>query len=105
MSEKDKDEVYHDRNVAACAFVASTCDAYPGGWTPAPDTDDENVEWAIVWLELPQGQVSWHVPRVFAQGVLDRNDDYDYDGHSTDEKNDRVVGWMLDKRDGEERRL
>jgi hypothetical protein len=43
---------------------------------------------------------------VFAQGVLDRNDDYDYDGHSTDEKNDRVVGWMLDKREnGEERRL
>lgn len=38
--------------------------------------DPDGPEWPVVYIELPAGQVSWHVPQ----------HDRPWDGHSTDEK-------------------
>ena len=90
-AEKELDDVYHDRNLLACALVESI--GYPmAGWTPAPDADAD--KWAVVWAETPMGQVSWHVPRDLAEWLVTRNDRYDYDGHSRAVKNDRLSGWV-----------
>ena len=92
--EKEIDAVYDDRNLLACALVESVGEDVMGGWTPAPDTDSD--EWAIVWLELPVGQVSWHVPQALAERLVTRNDDYDWDGHTREEKNERLAEWATD---------
>lgn len=90
MIEKELDEVYHERNLLACAVVAGHLDH--GGWTPAPDADSE--EWAIAWTETPMGLLSWHVPREMAEKYLPRDDRYEYDGHSTPVKNYRLQSWL-----------
>lgn len=89
--EKEIDEVYEDRNLLACALIA-TAEPGMGGWTPAPDADSD--EWAIAWLETPAGQVSWHVPRVLAERLLPRRDGYEWDGHTRTEKNERLEAWL-----------
>lgn len=89
-STKQIDDVYRDRNLLACA-IANMLDYPMAGWTPAPDTDSDG--WAIVWAETPMGQVSWHVPRDLAESLVTRCDDYDYDGHDREEKNDRLASW------------
>ena len=87
MTEKDIDEVYRDRNLLACALAEST---QIGGWTP----DDENGdEWAIVFVETPHGQLSWHVPREMAESLVLRADWYEHDGHDRRIKNDRLASW------------
>jgi hypothetical protein len=89
--EKTLDEVYEDRNILACALAELHAQRSMGGWTPAPDVSGE--EWAIVWIETPQGQASWHVPRALAERIVTRNDGYEYDGHDRDVKNDRLAEW------------
>lgn len=88
---KSIDDVYRDRNLLACALVESVGQGTMGGWTPAEEAPDD---WAIVWVETPHGQLSWHVPRDMATSLVTRNDGYDYDGHSRTVKNDRLAGWV-----------
>ncbi len=88
--DKSLTEVYHDRNLLACA-LANMHEAGMAGWTPARDDDPE--KWAIVWLSTPLGQMSWHVPREMAEGLVVRNDDYEYDGHTRETKNARLSAW------------
>lgn len=92
-NEKEIDEVYDDRNLLACALVESVGRGTMGGWTPAPD--EAGDEWAIVWAELRSGQVSWHVERELAEKLVTRNDNYNYDGHTRKEKNDRLRRGLL----------
>lgn len=101
---KDKSDVYRERNLLALAFILSEAratQAYlslrgkeveaPVGWWP--DTDDVNGEaWAVVWCNLPTGQVGWHVPREMVPDWLPKRDP-EYDGYSTDEKNRRLAEW------------
>ena len=87
--QKSLDQVYEDRNLLACALAQAT--HAPSGWKPAPDASDE---WAIVYIETPVGQVSWHVPidmaRALAPKPMGRSE---YDGHSREEKNERLADW------------
>lgn len=96
---KDKSDVYYERNILALAFLRALRSAYSmrpegiemGWW---PDTDDVNEEaWAVVWANLPQGQVGWHVPYQYVPAWLDKRDP-EYDGYSTHEKNTRVVRYI-----------
>lgn len=86
---KSIDQVYEDRNLLACALAAAT--GAPSGWKPDPEDDDDT--WAIVWIETPMGQVSWHVPRRMVKqlGLYRRNSEYG--GYGRDIKNDRLAGW------------
>jgi hypothetical protein len=102
MSETDsepktKADVYRDRNLLALAFIAAhdhlkteigAHHLLCGWWT---DTDDVNgEEWAVVWADLPSGQVGWHVPMELVPDWLPKRDP-EYDGYSTEEKNDRLA--------------
>jgi len=86
--QKPIDDVYEDRNLLACALAQTT--GAPSGWKPAPDADDD---WAIIWIETPMGQVSWHVPREMAEGLGPPKRDSDYGGYGREEKNDRLAAW------------
>jgi len=87
-SDKQIDEVYEDRNLLACALAQVT--HAPSGWKPAPESPDE---WAIVWIETPVGQVSWHVPREMAASLAGPKQDSEYDGYDREAKNDRLASW------------
>jgi len=83
MPDTDDDNpieaVYEDRNLLVCALVEAVSDGVLGGRTPGEEHPDE---WAIVWLQTPMGQLLWHVPRELAEGLLTRNDAYEYNGHN-----------------------
>lgn len=100
-TSKTVEELYEDRNRLALAFSTSAIllsspystnpNDYAGGWH-LPDADDADAdEWAIVWAETPAGQVSWHVPRDLAEITGVERDVQDYDGHTRQDKNDRVL--------------
>jgi len=88
-AEKSIDEVYYDRNLLAAAFV----DFYvgvsgaSGGWWP------DGEEWAVVWCDLPTGQVGWHLPQEMVPSLLEERDPL-YDGYTTTEKNERLARWV-----------
>lgn len=86
--EKEIDDVYEDRNLLACALAQAT--KAPSGWKPDPESPDE---WAIVWIETPMGQVSWHAPREMAEKLAPCQRDADYDGYDREMKNDRLASW------------
>jgi len=96
---KSKEDVYHDRNLLALAFIEAYDHLqtelganYAVGWWP--DTDDVNgSEWAVVWANLPQGQVGWHIPVSMVPEWLPKKDP-EYDGYTTAEKNARLVGFV-----------
>lgn len=93
---KSKADVYRDRNLLAVAFVAmwdhlrTEIGAHHLAFGWWPDTDDVNSEeWAVVWCDLPEGQVGWHVPRDLVPPWFPKRDP-DYDGYTTEEKNRRL---------------
>ena len=88
MAEKELEDVYEDRNLLACAFAQAT--HAPSGWKPDPENPEE---WAIVWIETPMGQVSWHVPREMAEKLAPAKRDSEYDGYDREIKNDRLASW------------
>jgi len=92
---KDKSDVYRDRNLLALAFICSYVEVracVPHGWWP--DTDDVNGEqWAVVWVDLPTGQVGWHIPLEDVPDWMPKRDP-EYDGYTTEEKNDRLRRWF-----------
>lgn len=98
-AEKGIGAVYYDRNLLAftladllAADPSSTTDA---GWYLDPCTDG----WPVVWVDLPTGQASWHVPPE-RRSMLERSTlDYDvpeggYDRHTREEKNDRLNEYL-----------
>lgn len=86
--EKSADDVYEDRNLLACALAQAT--HAPSGWKPDPESTDE---WAIVWIETPLGQISYHVPQEMAADLAPPQRDAEYDGYDRITKNGRVERW------------
>lgn len=101
------DEAYEDRNLLALAYIKqahekkSLCQRatqieFKGdyGWKEAPDEDDS---WVIVWAVTQEGQISYHVPRELIEDLewLPEKD-IDWDGHTREEKNDRLRSIIQD---------
>lgn len=77
IEKADKEGNYDYRNgLVWKAFHAATNLGYKAGVRIDPD----EPEWPVVFIELPTGQVSWHVPQ----------HDVAYDGHTTEEKYQRI---------------
>lgn len=122
-----KDEAYEDRNLAVLSFLkslemqrltrrdyndlhdkhyesgtASIKDTEKNfGWKPAPDEDED--DWAVVWAELPRGQVTWHVPRDMVED-LDwlPKEEIKWDFHTREIKNKRVKSYIgLNQKNGD----
>jgi hypothetical protein len=96
LVEKDKDLAYRERNKLVAiltkffpSFLAKEADNYLNFY---------NIHW-IVYIETPQGQLSWHIPDLdlFLFDGVERRDTYVWDGHSTEEKYERLL--HLEKKD------
>lgn len=87
MGEFESDglmECYTDRNLAVLALARL---AVKSGYRAG--VRERESDWPIITVDLPSGQVTWHVPR---RDVPDDLPDYpaEWDGHNLREKQDRV---------------
>jgi hypothetical protein len=97
--EKERDNVSVVRNDLTAAYreraqlVALLAAIYPSTWGIDPDWTD----WHVVYVQLPTGQASWHIspkdrdlfPHVSGPAG-------DWDGHTTDEKYQRIRQLVAD---------
>jgi hypothetical protein len=100
--EKTLSETYEDRNAAVLALaemvrvhgnqVGRYGPDFRACWSePEPDDADADAEeWALVYVFLPSGQVSWHVPRELAEKSNLPEKTVEWDGHTRAEKNGRL---------------
>lgn len=80
----DMTDVYARRNRAVLVALGAAVDA---GLSAGVGVDPAyGTEWPVVYIDLPTGQVSWHVT---AYGPT-------WDGHTTPEKYARVAEWLAD---------
>ena len=85
-------EAYFDRNQAAMlAAVLAFEVGYPAGWVENADDPD----WPILMLELPTGQVSWHIPKEeIVEMGLGEPWAACWDGHDLTEKRKRIADYL-----------
>lgn len=62
--------------------------ALAAGYEAGVRVDPDNPAWPVVYLELPEGQVSWHMPQ---HPVV-------WDGHTTTEKYQRIAEFVRSTR-------
>ncbi len=83
--------VYWERSAVVAALVSA---AEAKGWETCQWVDaDEGSTWPVICIELPTGQVTWHVALDDAESLgLTRLKVVDprWDGHSTKEKYQRL---------------
>lgn len=72
---------YQSRNICVLLALATARNA---GYEAGIRIDPKEPDWPVVFIELPQGQVSWHLPQ----------HTHEWDGHTTDEKNQRVAAFI-----------
>lgn len=80
-------EVYTERNMCISLIVRlAMAKGLKTGVRP-------NQDWPIVFVELPAGQVSWHIPEAEFHKYFPSMNEYDgeWDGHTTEEKYRRVT--------------
>ena len=79
-------EAYYDRNQAAMlAAKLATLWGIKVGWR----MDPEEPGWPVLFIELPTGQVSWHIPEAEAVNLM-LPYQQEWDGHTTEEKRERI---------------
>lgn len=88
LSVMDLNDVYAERNQLV-AHLASRYDSAIG-------IDPNEPDWPVIYIELPTGQVSWHINRdelpVFDGVPWNHNREVEikWDGHTTEEKYGRL---------------
>ena len=81
-------EVYAERD----RLVSFLTWIYPSYLAPAPDAEP-GFNW-IVYVDTPEGQLSWHVADAEVDEMfkhLRKRESGDWDGHSTEEKYRRLL--------------
>ena len=78
---------YHDKNYKLREVMVYTCVALAKslGLGSGFRIDPAEPEWPVAYIELPTGQVSWHMPQYPAT----------WDGHSSDEKYERIRRYVF----------
>ena len=101
---KTIEEVYADRNAAVVALAEAirrlglerpNSTKYRAWWAPDDGNDADADEWAVIYVSLASSQVSWHVPRRMAESSCLPCESPRWDGHTRDEKNERLRSWAL----------
>ncbi len=80
VADDEIQERYAERN--RCIWMALAF-AAGAGWSCGVKIDPIEADWPIVFIDLPTGQVSWHMPAY----------PRDWDGHTVEQKYDRVREW------------
>ncbi|MCP4538532.1 MAG: hypothetical protein GY832_15460 [Chloroflexi bacterium] len=89
-------EAYLDRNQAVQAMARM---AQLLGMEVGVQTDPSEPEWPVLFVDLPTGQVSYHLPKDAMVGEWPKYTD-EWDGHNLDEKRSRLtdyVTWYIDE--------
>lgn len=79
IRQNDTNYPVRNRKILQALGVASEI-GYPCGIK----IDVDEPKWPVCYIELPVGQVSWHLPEHIE----------DFDGHSTEEKYQRIVAFV-----------
>ena len=80
------DDAYFDRNQAVMALARL---AMQKGYRVGLRIDPDEPDWPVLMIDLPTGQVGWHLPKAEIIGdwpVFDR----EWDGHSLEDKRKRI---------------
>lgn len=86
IREHDSKGEYAERNEYILHALSAAKDL---GFKAGLWLDAKEPNWPVVYIELPTGQVSWHIP-------FDENR---WDGHSTEEKYRRIEKFFSDYKD------
>jgi len=90
-NQSTPDEAYFDRNQAVmlAARLASKL-----GYRVGVAEDKDEPGWTLLYIDLPTGQVSWHIPD---DELIEDWQPYAgvWDGHSVGEKRQRIVDFLL----------
>ena len=85
MSNNELDSVYNERN----RLISLITTFYPS-YLAKDETSEEGFK-TVVYVETPEGQLSWHIAddevHLFGHLVAGEND---WDGHTTEEKYKRI---------------
>ncbi|MDD4273328.1 MAG: hypothetical protein PHG14_06320 [Desulfobacter postgatei] len=99
MDNKDKpsiseEQAYFDRNQAVMALARL---AQKHGYNVGIQIDPEQPDWPVLLIDLPTGQVSWHLPKAELCGEWP---DYikKWDGHDSALKRQRIKRFILKNR-------
>lgn len=85
-------ELYEERNRLVGLAVSV---AQEKGLKTGKAEDPEDEEWVLIYIDLPTGQVSWHVHRSDLRYFPPMGEyDKPWDGHSTPKKYDRVLDFI-----------
>ena len=92
--ESKPDEAYLDRNL--CVQVMARM-AEKLGYNVGVK---ENGDWPILYINLPTGQVSWHIPKADIAGI---SPEYhkEWDGHDVEIKRMRLIEFIKSKENRE----
>lgn len=86
-NQSTPDQAYFDRNQAALAFARL---ALARGWAVGVGIDPAEPDWPVLYVDTPEGQVSWHLPAVEVDVKAWPRYPGQWDGHSVDEKRRRL---------------
>lgn len=78
------DATHGDYDLREKLVLAALFEAKTLGYQCGYRIDPNEPEWPVAYIELPTGQVSWHMPQ----------HPVPYDGHSTEEKYERILRWI-----------
>ena len=91
MTNQSKpDEAYFDRNQAAM-LVAKL--AQKAGMNVGVGIDPDEPLWPVLYVDLPTGQVSWHMPQNELSVVFPLYEGK-WDGSSVEEKRTRIAEFL-----------
>lgn len=92
-----KDQAYSERNkvVAAIAHIIAATGMGNVYLAKHVDADWEDDWRNILVIELPNGQITWHFhdSEMHLLGNFELSNNYQYDGHSTEEKYKRLLDY------------
>ena len=83
-------EAYFDRNQAVLALARL---AQAQGLTVGLRADAQEPDYPVLMVDLPTGQVSWHLPKHEVIGVWPAYQG-PWDGHDLDEKRKRIEAFI-----------
>ncbi|MDH4317173.1 MAG: hypothetical protein OEV64_02175 [Desulfobulbaceae bacterium] len=85
-------DAYFDRNQAVMALARL---AKKLGWEVGLKTDPAEPDWPVLMIDLPTGQVGYHLPK---NEIVGEWPEYtkEWDGHSLEDKRRRIVELLTD---------
>ena len=86
------DDAYFDRNQAVLALAKLALEL---GYRAGLKIDPGEPDWPVLMIDLPTGQVGYHLPKNEIVGIWPEYDG-EWDGHSLVEKRERIRRFLAD---------